>query len=159
MKKPNLKFTFTDKINKERTCRVEYDWLGTEKYYIDDTLVKERWSIRGTAVNILLPNVSLELRTKIGLRTVIVHVFIDGEERIYDVLRDWSRENIQLPKKIEPTEKIDSRRKKGLSIIFWIAALFILFLYFKKNNYSEKSIADGSAIKYSTFKPTQLPKA
>jgi hypothetical protein len=100
------------------------------------------------------------------LRTVIVHVFIDGEERIYDVLRDWSRENIQPPQKIErevqrieSTEKVDPRHKKALRMIFWISVFFILFFYFKKNNYSEKSIADGPAITYSTFKPTQPPKA
>ena len=133
MKKPSLKFKFTDKTNKERTCRVEYDWLGTERYYIDDTLVKERWGVRGSAINISLPNINLELRTEIVLRTIIVQVFIDGEERIYDVLRDWSRENIKIPQKIESAKKATPRHKMALGMIFWIAVLFMLFLYFKKS--------------------------
>ena len=95
-------FTASDGIHE---CRVQLAWLGLERYYIDDSLVLEQWSLLGKTATFTAYGVKIQVRTRIEMRQGVMEVFLDDQVVIHNLLEDYNTEIKTIWKKLGVTEK------------------------------------------------------
>jgi hypothetical protein len=130
MKPPILHFPFSasDGIHE---CRVELDWLGAERYYVDDSLVLEQWSLLGKTATFTAHGVKIQVRTRIEMRHGVMEVLLDEQVVINNLLADYNTEFSAILKKFggagKPMVLGPLRAKVGI----WIVLFFAFFIFFK----------------------------
>ncbi|MBT3067498.1 hypothetical protein [Rhodoferax sp. U11-2br] len=130
MKPPILHFPFTasDGIHE---CRVELDWLGSERYYVDDSLVLDQWSLLGKTATFTAHGVKIQVRTRLELRHSVMEVLLDEQVVINNLLADYNTEFSASLKKFWGAEKpmvLGSLRAK---VGIWIVLFLAFFIFFK----------------------------
>jgi len=105
MKPPILHFPFSasDGIHE---CRVELDWLGAERYYVDDSLVLEQWSLLGKIATFTAHGVKIQVRTRIEMRHGVMEVLLDEQVVINNLLADYNTEFSASLKKFGGAENL-----------------------------------------------------
>lgn len=135
MKSPILHFPFSapDGIHE---CRVELDWFGSERYYVDDSLVLEQWSLLGKTATFTTHGVKIQVRTRIEMRKGVMEVLLDEQVAINNLLEDHNTEFRASFKKFGGAEKSmvlgPLRAKVGIWIVLFLA-FFIFFKWLERN--------------------------
>jgi hypothetical protein len=93
MKPPVLHFPFASSTGVHK-CRIEFDWLGTERYYVDDHLVLRQWSLLGKTAAFTVDDVNVEIRSQIWDRQAVTEVLLNGHLTFSNLLDEYNRELI-----------------------------------------------------------------
>jgi hypothetical protein len=130
MKPPILHFPFSasDGIHE---CRVELDWLGAERYYVDDSLVLEQWSLLGKTATFTAHGVKIQVRTRIEMRHGVMEVLLDEQVVINNLLADYNTEFSASLKKFGGAEKPMVLGPLCAKVGIWIVLFFAFFIFFK----------------------------
>jgi hypothetical protein len=130
MKPPILHFPFSasDGIHE---CRVELDWLGAERYYVDDSLVLEQWSLLGKIATFTAHGVKIQVRTRIEMRHGVMEVLLDEQVVINNLLADYNTEFSASLKKFGGAEKPMVLGPLCAKVGIWIVLFFAFFIFFK----------------------------
>ena len=92
MKRPSAAFTFVGNDDLEHACRVDYGWLGSERYFVDNQLIHQGWALYSSDVSFVAHGVTVEVHTKVGLRSAVLRVNIDGRPTHENLLSVWYAE-------------------------------------------------------------------
>lgn len=130
MKPPILHFPFStsDGIHE---CRIELDWLGSERYYVDGSLVLEQWSLLGKTATFTVHGVKIQVRTRIEMREGVMEVLLDEQVVINNLLEDYNTECRASLKKSGGAKKPMMLRPLRAKVGIWIVLFFAFFIFFK----------------------------
>ncbi|WP_180124889.1 hypothetical protein [Rhodoferax sp. BLA1] len=130
MKPPILHFPFTasDGIHE---CRIELDWLGSERYYVDDSLVLDQWSLLGKTATFTAHGVKIQVRTRIEMRHGVMEVLLDEQVVINNLLADYNTEFSASLKKFWVAEKPMVLGSLRAEVGIWIVLFVAFFIFFK----------------------------
>lgn len=130
MKPPILHFPFSasDGIHE---CRVELDWLGSERYYVDDSLVLKQWSLLGKTATFTAHGVKIQVRTRVEMRHAVMEVLLDEHLVINNLLADYNTEISASLKKFGGAEKPMALGPLRAKVGIWIVLFLAFFIFFK----------------------------
>ena len=124
MKAPVLNFPFFSATG-SHNCRLEFDWLGAERYYVDDTLVHEQWSLLGSSASFLTNGVEIEVRNRVIDLALVTEVRIDGELKSANLMAESTREfNDTLDRMFGPRPTL---RNWLLRVALWAVVGFVSY--------------------------------
>ncbi len=92
MKSPVLTFAFTGSDGNPHECRIEFDWLGAERYYVDDQLVVKRWSLLGTNVEFISHGVTILIRSRLEKQEAVTEALLNGALVHKNLMTESNRE-------------------------------------------------------------------
>ena len=124
MKAPVLRFPFTSSTG-DHECRIEFDWLGAERYYVDDQIVLKQWSLVGRTASFSAHGVEIEVRNRFESREAVTQVKIDGTVVFENLLADYNRE---LRAKLGIGDPRSTGRRSQKEWIFRIILWFLIAL-------------------------------
>ena len=138
MKPPVLKFPFAASDG-QHECRVELHWLGSERYYVDDTLVLRQWSLLGKTAMFNAHGVEIQVRSRLENRQGVMEVLLNNKVVIKNLLEDYNSElNAKLRK-----FGLGSRTRTGPGL--WLAKVgvwaVLAFLFFTLYKWLERNAA------------------
>ena len=111
----------------DHTCRVEFDWLGHERYFVDDKAVLQRWSLRGGEARFSTHGVQLRILSEVVKGHAVTQVSLDGKVIVPNLLEEFNRET---------SKRLGSRSRGGLGrwlskVGIWAVISFTLFSLLK----------------------------
>ncbi len=118
MKPPVLHFPVASS-NGEHKCRIEFDWLGSERYYVDDQLVLRQWSLLGRTATFMIDDVKVEVRSQLRDRQAVTEVFLNGHLTFANLLDEYNRE---LTAKIR---RYGLARAKPMTLTNWLGKVLV----------------------------------
>jgi hypothetical protein len=128
MKAPVLHFSFSSDKGSHQ-CRLEYDWLGSERYYIDDILVLKQWSLLNSTAKLSFNGVQIAIDNRLVRLRPITEVRINGRLINSNLMED---DNKQFEEKLEqffgPKPTLQSWLIK---VIIWAAIGFMSYAAFR----------------------------
>jgi hypothetical protein len=136
MKPPILHFPFLA-LDGEHQCRVEFDWFGTERYYVDNELVLKQWSLLGKTAEFSANGIKIQVRSRIVNRHAVTEVLLDDKIAHENLLSEYNQElDAKLNKyRIGPGRKLTWTNWLGKVVIWAVLAVafFTLFKWLGRN--------------------------
>jgi hypothetical protein len=136
MKPLILTFNFFDPEGVEHECRIEFDWLGTERYHVDGVLLLRQWSLLGKTALFSANGVEIQIRTRITGRTGVTQVLLDGLTAYENLLSHYYQE--QRDERTGKLNRLDIGKRKPRTwenwvgkALLWFALAYGFFIFFK----------------------------
>lgn len=132
MKSPVLIFTFPGSDNRLHDCRIEFDWLGSERYYVDDHLVMKQWSLLGATAEFTAHGVTVLIRSRLEKREAVTEVFLDGVVAHPNLMSESNREFEAKLKRfgLGPSKPLTLKSWLG-KVAVWAVLAYSFFALFK----------------------------
>ena len=130
MKPPIVHFKFNAQ-NGEHICRVEYGWIGAERYFVDDELLLTQWSLFRSNATFVSHGVQIQVRNRVNLNQAVSEVNLDGQLVIPNLLVDY---NVDMALRLR---RWGARRRKpgepnqwASAVAGWLIVFALLFVFF-----------------------------
>jgi hypothetical protein len=99
----------------QHTCRLECDYFGRERYFVDERLVHTVWSVTGGLRSFEAAGHRIEIGIKLHLLSIECDAFVDGMTKASDLFGSINA-------------KIAKARSRKVSKVFWIEVAVWLVL-------------------------------
>ena len=135
MKPPVLYFTFSA-ADGEHVCRVEFDWLGSERYYVDNQIVLRRWSMFGGTAKFAASGAEIQVRSMFKGRSPVTEVLVNGKTVVENLLSTYNQEmNTRLRAWLSKLEHSSAKpvtsRYRLAKVVIWLVLACAFFALFK----------------------------
>ncbi len=131
MKPPVLHFPVVSSSG-QHACRIEFDWLGTERYYVDDRLVLRQWSLLGKTARFTVGDVNVEVRSQLKERQAVTEVLLNGRLSSENLLSAYNHELSANMRKLGLARAKPMTWKSWLGrVVVWAVLAYVFFAIFK----------------------------